>query len=71
MTRAHPHAPLPSLLALCSISRDIDTQSSEAGAFNPDCPGRLHGGDVVFPPVFEKVETKHFPATKNPCAKEA
>lgn len=50
-----------------STSRRIDSQSSEAGGYDPACPGRLRGGQILFPLVFRKVETRPFPAVANPC----
>lgn len=39
-----------------SASRAIDSQSSAAGAYDPACPGRLHGGQLMFPTVRARLD---------------
>ena len=29
--------------------RTVNSQSSEQGGYNTNCPGRLHGGAILFP----------------------
>lgn len=56
----------------CSTARAIDSQSSDAGAYDPVCPGRLRGGQILYPTVYRKAATKYFPAVADtPCAAKA
>ncbi|PRW57720.1 hypothetical protein C2E21_3493 [Chlorella sorokiniana] len=52
------------------VQRSVDSQSSEAGGYNPDCPGRVHGGAINFPTPYTLVANKVFPTPlENPCRK--